>query len=141
MLTYIETFRATVAQADCDLLGHMNVQHYYRAVSDGMFAAMVRLGLTPEEIRRRKLSFAVVRAETEFHHELRAGDLIALETTILKVGEKSVTFHHRLRNVATDEIAMSTEYKCVLLDLEQRHAVVIPEDIRDAAIRWFSSGI
>ncbi len=141
MSTYIESFRAAVAPADCDHLGHMNVQHYFRAVSDGMFAVMVRIGLTPEEIRRRKLSFAVVRAETEFHRELYAGDVIALESTILKVGDKSATFHHRLRNVATDEIAMTTEFKCVLLDLETRQAAVVPEDLRKAAAQHFSSGI
>ena len=140
MPTYVETFRATVAPADCDHLGHMNVQHYFRAVGDGMFAAMVCLGLTPEAIRRRKLSFAVVRAETEFHYELHAGDVIALETTIVKIGDKSATFHHRLRNVATDDIAMSTEFICALLDLETRQAVFIPEDIRNVAARFFSVG-
>jgi len=108
----------------------MNVQHYFRAVSDGMFAVMIRVGLSPEEIRRRNLSFAVVRAETEFHRELHAGDVIALESTIMKVGEKSATFHHRLRNVATDELAMSTEFKCVLLDLEKRQATVVPTSER-----------
>jgi acyl-CoA thioester hydrolase len=80
----------------------------------------------------------VVRAETEFHHELYAGDVITLESTILKVGEKSATFHHRLKNAATGAIAMSTEFKCVLLDLEKRQAAVVPEDIRNAAAHLFS---
>jgi hypothetical protein len=31
----------------------MNVQQYFPAVSDSMFAIMARLGLAPEEIRRR----------------------------------------------------------------------------------------
>ncbi|NIR30199.1 MAG: acyl-CoA thioesterase [Gammaproteobacteria bacterium] len=138
---YLETFRATVAPADCDHLGHMNVQHYFRAVSDGMFAVMVRLGLTPEEIRRRGLSFAVVRAETEFHHELFPGDVIALESTILKVGGRSATFHHRLRNLSTDDLVMSTEFKCVLLQLGKKQAAVIPRDIRDAAAEHFATEI
>lgn len=138
MANYVETFRGTVAPADCDHLGHMNVQHYFRAVSDGMFAVMIYLRLTPEEIRRRKLSFAVVRADSEFHRELYAGDIIALESTILKVGEKSATFHHRLRNAATGEVAMSTEFKCVLLDLEKRQAAVVPADIRDTVAKVFS---
>jgi acyl-CoA thioester hydrolase len=137
MANYVETFRGTVAPADCDHLGHMNVQHYFRAVSDGMFAVMIHLGLTPEEIRRRKLSFAVVRAETEFHRELHAGDIVALESTVLKVGEKSATFHHRLRNAATRDLAMSTEFKCVLLDLDRRQATVVPEDIRNAVAKVF----
>jgi acyl-CoA thioester hydrolase len=108
MPIFVETYRATVAPADCDHLGHMNVQHYFAAVSDGMFAIMVRLGLGPEEIRRRQISFAVVRAETDFHRELRPGDVMALESTVLALGEKSATFHHRLKDVAAGDIAMST---------------------------------
>jgi acyl-CoA thioesterase FadM len=111
----------------------MNVQHYFAAVSHGMFALMARLGLSPEEIHRRRRSFAVVRAESDFQREVRAGDLIVLESTVLKVGEKSVTFEQRLRQVATGDTAMRTIFKCVLLDLESRQAAIIPDDIRAAA--------
>ena len=79
-----------------------------------------------------------MRAETEFHQELHAGDVVALESTLLRLGEKSATFHHRLRNVATNVLAMSTEFKCVLLYLEKRQTSPIPDDIRSAAIKVFS---
>ena len=138
---FVETYRATVGPADCDHLGHMNVQHYFAAVSHGMFALMVRLGLGPEEIRRRLRSFAVVRAETDFQRELRAGDVIYLESTVLKIGEKSVTFQHRLNNVATGDMAMSTMFKCVLLDLESRQAAIIPDDIRAAAAQLVDDAV
>jgi acyl-CoA thioester hydrolase len=69
----------------------MNAQHYFAAVSDGMFAIMIHLGLGPEDIRRRQMAFAVVHAETDFHHELHAGDVVALDSTVLKIGEKSAT--------------------------------------------------
>ena len=141
MPIFVETYRATVAPSDCDHLGHMNVQHYFAAVSDGMFAIMVRLGLGAQEILRRKISFAVVRAETDFHHELRPGDVMALESTVLTLGEKSATFHHRLKNVATGTIAMSTEFKCVLLDLEKRKASSIPDDIRAAATQLMTDQV
>jgi acyl-CoA thioesterase FadM len=133
MPSFVETYRATVAPAHCDHLGHMNVQHYFAAVSDGMFAIMIRLGLGPDGIRQRRMSFAVVRAETDFHRELRAGDVMALESTVAKIGDKTVTFRHRLRNVATGDMAMSTEFKCVLLDLEKRQAIAIPDDVRAKA--------
>jgi acyl-CoA thioester hydrolase len=106
-----------------------------------MFAIMVRLGLGPEEIRRRQMSFAVVRAETDFHQELHPGDVVALESTVLKLGEKSATFHHRLKNVATGNIAMSTEFKCVLLDLQKRQATSIPDDIRAAAAQLIAEQV
>ena len=94
---------------------------------------MSRLGLTPEEIQRRQMSFAVVHAETDFHRELRSGDMMLLESTVLKLGNKSATFQHRLRNLSTDSVAMTTDFKCVLLDLGRREAIPIPDDIRAAA--------
>jgi acyl-CoA thioester hydrolase len=100
-----------------------------------MFSIMIRLGLGPEEIRQRQISFAVVRAETDFHRELRAGDVVVLESAVLKLGEKSATFHHRLKNAATGHIAMSTDFKCVLLDLQKRQATLIPADVRAAAVQ------
>jgi acyl-CoA thioester hydrolase len=98
-----------------------------------MFAIMIHLGLGPEEIRQRQISFAVVRAETDFHRELRSGDVMVLESAVLKLSEKSATFRHRLKNVATGQIAMSTDFKCVLLDLQKRQATLIPDDVRAAA--------
>jgi hypothetical protein len=54
--------------------------------------------------------------------------------------EKSANFGHRLKNVATGNIAMSTEFKCVLLDLEQQEATSIPDDIRAAAAQLIGEG-
>jgi acyl-CoA thioester hydrolase len=110
MPLFIETYRGAVRREDCDDLGHMNVQRYFAAVSDGMFAMMSRLGLTLEKIQRRQISFAVVHAETDFHRELRSGDLMLLESTVLKLGDKSATFQHRLRNISTDCVAMTTDF-------------------------------
>ena len=132
-----ETFRTVVGAEDCDALGHMNVQHYFRAVSDGMFVLMERLGLSVPEIARRRLSFAVVRAETDFRRELHAGETVALDSTIMRIGDKVVDFHHRLRIVPSGEIAMATDYKCVMLDLDRRRTVVVPDDIRQAAAALF----
>jgi acyl-CoA thioester hydrolase len=72
---------------------------------------------------------------------LHPGDVVALESTVLKLGEKSATFHHRLKNVATGNIAMSTEFKCVLLDLEKRQATSIPDDIRAAAAQLIAEQV
>ncbi|MGH9040562.1 MAG: acyl-CoA thioesterase [Acidimicrobiia bacterium] len=127
----VETYRTTVAPADCDHLGHMNVQHYFRAVSEGMFSLMAQVGLGPAEIRVRKLSFAVVHADTDFWAELHAGDIVALRTGIEAVGRKSAEFRHELINVASGQTAMTTRFKCVLLDLDRRVAVEVPRDIRD----------
>lgn len=134
----METFRSIVGADDCDALGHMNVQHYFRAISDGMFVLMARLGLRPSDIvTSRRLSFAVVRAETDFRREMRAGDAFVLDSAIRQMGDKLVVFEHHLRNDLASEIAMTCIYKCVLLDLDRRRAVPVPSDIRQAALAMF----
>ena len=52
---------------------------------------------------------------------------------MLKFGEKSATFRHRLKSLSTDSVAMTTDFKCALLDLTKREAIPIPDDIRAAA--------
>ena len=58
---------------------------------------------------------------------------MVLESTVLKLGEKSVTFQHRLKNLSAGSVAMTTDFKCVLLDLKKREVISIPDDVRVAA--------
>ena len=91
------SFRSVVDPADCDFLGHMNVSRYFAACSDGVFAIQSEMGLTANDMRDgRRLSFAVVNAQSNFMAELAAGDSIRLETSIVEIGTKSMTFRHRL---------------------------------------------
>ena len=93
----MNSFISVVDPSDCDFLGHMNVSKYFAACSDGVFAIQSEMGLTANDMRTgRRLSFAVVHAESEFKAELTAGDAIRLETSIVEIGSKSITFRHRL---------------------------------------------
>lgn len=132
MPSAVETYRATVAPDQCDHLGHMNVQHYFGAVSDGMFSLMTEIGLTRAEIERQRFAFAVVQAESSFRQELVAGEVICLRSSVVSVGGKSATFRHRLYRAADDALAFETVFKCVLLHLDDRAGVDVPDDLRAA---------
>jgi len=67
------TWQGVVAPADCDHLGHMNVQHYFAAAGDGMFAFGHEYGLSTGEVTRRRMCFVVVHSEADFRRELRGG--------------------------------------------------------------------
>ena len=133
-MPFVETFRSVVDPADCDVLGHMNVSLYFAACSDGVFSFQTSLGLGISDIRTgRQLSFAVVHAESDFKSELHAGEVIYLMTAIEKIGGKSIVFRHNLHRGETGAIAFTTRFQCVLLDLHNRKAVTIPDDVRDKA--------
>lgn len=133
-MAFVETHRSVVAPSDCDILGHMNVSCYFAAVSDGMFAFQTNLGLGLTDIREgRKLSFAVVRAESDFRAEILAGTVIVLESGIEAIGGKSARFRHRLTRGEDGALAFETLFHCVLLDLTTRRATAVPDDIREKA--------
>ena len=128
------SFRSMVDPSDCDFLGHMNVSRYFAACSDGICAIQSELGLTAQDMRTgRRMSFAVVNAQSDFIKECHAGDSIWLETGVEEIGTKSMTFRHTLYRAPERERVFTTRFKCVLLDLKARKASVVPDDIRDKA--------
>ncbi len=136
-MTAMISYRSVVDPADCDFLGHMNVSRYFAACSDGVFAIQSEIGLTANDMRhRRRLSFAVVHADSDFKAELSAGDAIRLETGILELGSKSITFRHRLIRAEDEAVTFETVFKCVMLGLETRRAEPIPSDVREKAAAW-----
>ena len=133
-MTATITFRSVVDPSDCDFLGHMNVSRYFAACSDGVIAIQSEMGLTAEDMRRgRQLSFAVVHAESDFLAELEAGDSIRLESEVLAIGSKSMTFRHRLIRCGDEKLAFETLFKCEMLSLEARRAMDVPDDVREKA--------
>lgn len=138
-MSVLQSFRSVVDPSDCDFLGHMNVSKYFAACSDGVFAIQSEMGLTAKDMRTgRRLSFAVVHAESDFRSELTAGEAIYLETEISQIGTKSMTFRHRLFQAADHAIAFETIFKCVMLSLDDRTAQAIPDDVRAKAGNWMA---
>jgi acyl-CoA thioesterase FadM len=112
----------------------MNVSKYFAACSDGVFSIQTNLGLGLSDIRDgRKLSFAVVHAESDFKSEVKVGEVISLQTGLEEIGNKSAVFRHRLFCVEGNVLAFETAFRCVLLDLEKRRAAPIPDDVREKA--------
>ncbi len=133
-------FKSIVDPSDCDFLGHMNVSRYFAACSDSVFAIQSEMGLNADDMRSgRKLSFAVVHAESSFFAELRAGEAIQMESEVLEIGGKSVTFRHRLLRSADRKTVFSTVFKCVLLNLESRKAELLPDEVVASAKNWLVS--
>ena len=119
----------------------MNVSKYFAACSDAVFAVQSELGLTAQDMREgRRLSFAVVHAESDFKAELSAGDSIWMESAVEGIGGKSMTFRHQLFRGPDRMLAFETQFKCVLLSLETRLAVDVPQDVRAAAAHM-SNGV
>ena len=125
----IETYRGVAYPWHCDSMGHMNTQ-FYAALYDGATFHLLSMLGPYAELKQRGLGWADVRQLIEYKHEVPAGSLLVVRTTLKRLGNKSVEFLHELRNVETDRLHSTSEQVTVLFDLEKRAAAPLDETIR-----------
>ena len=130
MEKWFELYRAIVMPAQCDVYGHMNVRHYAACFDDAgwHFPRMANLSL--EEIRSRGLGTVVATLTIDFHHEIRAGQLVLIKGAVTRVGTKS--FSHELRLYEADAMTHCATQKTVevCFDTKARKGVALPEDVK-----------
>ncbi len=130
MEKWFELYRAIVMPAQCDIYGHMNVRHYAACFDDAGWHFPRMAGLSLEEIRTRGLGTVVATLTIDFHHEIRAGQLLLIKGAVTRVGTKS--FSHELRLYEADSMTHCATQKTVevCFDTAARKGVELPEDLR-----------
>ena len=134
----VETFRGMVRAEQCDHFGHMNVQFYDAALSDGFFYMMNLIGLGREEVARRQLGLAAVNMTLNFRRELRPGDIYKVETGFLKLEPMEQMTGHRMTRLTDGKVALTAQSRGFPMDLAARRRTAMPDDIL-AAMQPFLS--
>jgi len=131
MSGYVESYRGQVLASECDLLGHMNIQFYISRLSHAIWNMCYFVGMTPEEIKGSKRALATVQQESSYLAELLAGDIIHMETAVLKASGKTITFSSKLFNSATGKAVLTNISTVAYMDLEARKAVPLTDLMRE----------
>src|SRR3954471_1712309 len=103
----------------------MNVRHY---AACWHFPRMA--GFSLEEFRARGLATVVANLSIDFHHEIRAGQLILVQGALVRVGTKS--FGHEMRLYEADSMTHCATQKTVevCFDTKARRGVALPDDVK-----------
>jgi acyl-CoA thioester hydrolase len=126
--SWFDLFTGIVMPAQCDIYGHMN----YAACFDEAAWHFPRMaGLSLDEFRARGFGTVVATLTIDFHHEIRAGQLILVKGALIRVGTKS--FSHEMRLYEADSMNHCATQKTVevCFDTAARKAVPLPDDMRD----------
>jgi len=78
-----ETYRGVVYPWQCDHMGHMNVMWYVGKFDEATWVFFDRIGLTREFLAAQARGMAAVDQRITYRRELRAGDVVAVDTTLL----------------------------------------------------------
>jgi acyl-CoA thioester hydrolase len=91
------------------------------------------LGLPYAELERRGTLLAVAEATIRYHAPARYDDLIRVETRLVDVRSRAITFEYLVRNAAGDRLATARTL-LVSLDPNGRPSP-IPADVRAVMLR------
>jgi acyl-CoA thioester hydrolase len=106
------------------------VRHYAACFDDAGWHFPRMAGFSLEEFRARGLGTVVATLSIDFHHEIRAGQLILIRGALTRVGTKS--FAHEMRLYEGDSMTHCATQKTVevCFDTAARKGVALPEDMR-----------
>jgi acyl-CoA thioester hydrolase len=133
MTELVETYRGVVYPWQCDHIGHMNVMWYVGKFDEATWSLFAMLGLTPSYLRDERRGMAAVDQRIAYQRELRAGDVVAVKSATLDVGEKVIRFIHEMSNVETQEVCAITMLTGVHMDTDNRTSCQLPESVIETA--------
>jgi YbgC/YbaW family acyl-CoA thioester hydrolase len=134
------TFRRAVKFEDVDVArvvffarflayAHEAMEHFFHD-ADGHYAGMVM---------DRGLGFPAVRAEVTYHAPLRYGDVVDIETTTARLGNRSATLRYRFRR-QDGVLAAEVLHTVVVSDLGPMKSRTMPEDVRRVLLAHLEPG-
>lgn len=104
------TVRGNVKAWECDVMEHMNVQHYLARSAETLGQLRVLLGLPAGNVLRHR------RERVLFLRELRNGASFEITTGILALDQDGLTTFNEMRNIDSDAIAARFVIELGLID-------------------------
>jgi acyl-CoA thioester hydrolase len=129
MDTLLTTYKGTVYPWHCDQVGHMNVMFYVGKFDEATWNLFTEVGVTPSYMRDQARGMAAVQQNITYKRELRAGDIVYIQSSVLDAREKVVRYVHQMFNGETSELAALAEITAVHLDTAIRKACPFPPAI------------
>ena len=105
-----------------DYNGHMNVAYYvlvFDHATDDFFDAV---GLTDEFRRQNNCSAFALETHVTYQRELHEGDSVRIETRLIDHDHRSMHFFHAMIRDADDELAATSEWINIHVDMATRRA-------------------
>ncbi|MEJ5022601.1 acyl-CoA thioesterase [Ochrobactrum vermis] len=119
----------------CDVMGHMNVRYYAGMFDDASFQLLGHIaGKIPDD----GFGWADVRSTTDYKQEVPAGDLLTINSHVLKVGRSSITFRQTIVGSLDGELRAINEVTSVYFDKVARCSVELEPDMRIRAEKLFA---
>ena len=124
---HISEFR--VRYSETDQMGVVYHAEYLVWCEVGRTDLIRALGLPYADLERRGTALAVAEASIRYHAAARYDDIIRVETRLVDVRSRAITFEYVIRNASTGDRLASARTMLVSIDPTGR-PVPMPADVR-----------
>jgi acyl-CoA thioester hydrolase len=130
---FVDTGRDLVKPEDVDQAGSLSWAAYVHRFSGCGPHLLSRIGMTPSYMREAKQGFSTFETRLTLLGPMpRAGDLLRLQSGILRMGKSSIGVLHRMLDVRSGKPVATLHQSGVQLDMVARRSNPWPEAIRKA---------
>jgi len=124
---HVSEFR--VRYSETDQMGVVYHAEYLVWCEVGRTDLIRALGLPYADLERRGTALAVAEASIRYHAAARYDDIIRVETRLVDVRSRAITFEYVIRNASTGDRLASARTMLVSIDPTGR-PVPMPADVR-----------
>lgn len=116
-----------VRVSETDAMGIVNNARYFTYMEEGRFDLFHKLNLQYSQDE----TFIVAKAMCEYVKQSYFGQTLHVDTTIKKMGEKSLTLLTYIRNKTTDELIAQGEVILVYYRTDLQQSQAIPQQLKE----------
>lgn len=103
MAEWTETYRGTVFPWEVDLVEHFTVAYYFDRLADAGWNTLEALGLGMDYVARAGCACVTEQVYVRYQQELRAGDIMAMQSGVISADADRVVLGHQLLNAASGD--------------------------------------
>jgi len=130
---WLETHRGMVYRWEVDHNDHFTVAYYFTRLADAGFGVLDALGLGAGYAGRAGRACVTVDCYVRYLRELRAGDILHVESGVIAVEPDALVLGHRLFDSESGAVCTTAEQRIHHVDLRTGAAVAFYAEQRQAA--------
>lgn len=129
---WIETYRGTVSRWEVDNVDHFTVAYYFQRFADASLALLEAAGLGPPYVAATGRGCPPALSHVRYAKELRAGDLLHVESGVIAVDGDGATVGHKLFESNSRAVCATVEERARHVDLATGTPVALARTQQDA---------
>jgi len=113
-----------------DVFGHVNNARYLEFLEEARWTYLEQMGISFDSFARKGISLAVVNININYRAPSVLGDVLVIETTLNKIGNRSIVLNQVVHKKHDNKRVIDAEVTFVIIDLATGRAIQIDDELK-----------